>query len=135
MRGGKREGAGAKPKGAEKRVQKNINMTPTAWAILDRLRLPGETANDAMERLVLAHKERCMETTPRGFARLDFTDRYGQACSIQKSSLATEDAIWLGCDAGLHVDGQCCARMHLTQEMVKELLPLPHRFVETGELA
>ena len=55
MRGGKREGAGAKPKGAEKRVQKNINMTPTAWAILDRLRLPGETANDAMERLVLAH--------------------------------------------------------------------------------
>jgi hypothetical protein len=73
--------------------------------------------------------------TQRGFDRLDFVDRYGQPCSLQKSSLATEDAIWIGCDQGLHVDGQCLARMHLTQDMVAQLLPLLHRFVETGELS
>lgn len=72
--------------------------------------------------------------TERGFVRGNFIDRYGQTCSIQKSSIATEDAIWLGCNEGLHVDGQCCARMHLTQEMIAALLPLLHRFVETGEL-
>lgn len=75
-----------------------------------------------------------LRPTQRGFARAEFTDRYGNACSIQKSSLATEDAIWLGCDEGRHVGGQCLARMHLTQEMVAALLPLLHRFVETGEL-
>jgi hypothetical protein len=52
MRGSKRAGAGA-PKGTEKRVQRNINMTPTAWAILDALRLPGETPDDTMQRLLL----------------------------------------------------------------------------------
>lgn len=72
--------------------------------------------------------------TERGFTRAEFMDRYGRTCSIQKSSLATEDAIWLGCDEGRHVGGQCLARMHLTQEMVAALLPLLHRFVETGEL-
>lgn len=36
--------------------------------------------------------------TQRGFLRGEFTDRYGVKCSIQKSSLATEDAIWLGID-------------------------------------
>jgi len=70
----------------------------------------------------------------RGFSGAEFTDRYGKACSIQDSSLATEDAIWLGCDEGLHHQGQCLARMHLTREMVIELLPLLHRFVETGSI-
>lgn len=36
--------------------------------------------------------------TEHGFARVDFTDEYGESCSIQKSSLATEDAIWFGVD-------------------------------------
>ena len=39
-----------------------------------------------------------MGFTPRGFHRIDFIDRYGEQCSLQKSSLATEDAIWLGID-------------------------------------
>ena len=39
-----------------------------------------------------------MGFTGRGFHRLEFTDRYGEQCSLQKSSLATEDAIWLGID-------------------------------------
>ena len=39
-----------------------------------------------------------MEKTERGFLRGEFTDRYGHECSIQESSLATEECIWLGCD-------------------------------------
>lgn len=71
--------------------------------------------------------------TPRGFARVDFLDRSGQACSLQKSSLATEEAIWLGVD-GDRVGNQISARMHLTQEDVAGLLPYLHRFVETGQV-
>lgn len=65
------------------------------------------------------------EKTQRGFSIVNFTDLYGAECSLQKSSLATEDAIWLGVDT---------ARMHLTQEQVSELLPLLQKFVNTGEL-
>jgi len=88
--------------------------------------------------------------TARGFALGEFTDRNGKACSIQKSSIADEDCIWLGCDEiGLielipgqgwtpvamptHVH-QANTRMHLNQEQVKALLPLLKRFVRKGEL-
>lgn len=79
-----------------------------------------------------------MEVTPtqRGFLRGQFKDRYGADCSIQKSSLATEDCIWLGCDHET-VDQQgrpCGARMHLTQQMAAELIPMLQYFVETGDL-
>lgn len=80
-----------------------------------------------------------MELAPandRGFLKGSFKDRYGEECSIQKSSLATEDCIWLGCRHET-VDKQgrpCGARMHLTQAMVADLLPLLQHFVETGEL-
>lgn len=67
-------------------------------------------------------------TTQRGFDLAAFEDLYGKPCSIQKSSLATEDCIWLG------VDG-ADFRMHLTQQHVADLLPLLNRFVETGEIA
>ena len=36
------------------------------------------------------------EDTQRGFARGEFKDRYGAACSVQDSSLAGEACIWLG---------------------------------------
>lgn len=87
--------------------------------------------------------------TERGFSRLDFTDRYGVKCSLQKSSLATEDCIWLGCnDANLRVivpgkgwtpmpmpDGYIAdTRMHLTQEQVRTLLPYLIAFANTGEV-
>ena len=75
-----------------------------------------------------------IEKTERGFAVGEFVDRYGAKCSIQKSSLAFENCIWLGLEEGTHVDGTCCARMHLTQEMVKDLLPRLQKFVETGEI-
>lgn len=39
-----------------------------------------------------------LEKNQRGFENGKFTDLYGEKCSIQKSSLATDDAIWLGID-------------------------------------
>lgn len=94
-------------------------------------------------------------TTARGFGRIEFKD-YGKVeCSIQKSSLATDDAIWFGANklgvqefkAGAgwikrddlevstmehHFVGN--NRMHLTREQVAELLPILQKFVETGDL-
>ena len=34
--------------------------------------------------------------TARGFELITFSDLYNELCDIQRSSLATEDAIWLG---------------------------------------
>ncbi len=105
-----------------------------------------------------------MKKTQRGFAVGHFTDRYDHECSIQKSSLAFEDCIWLGLDnanpqimsrdairMGLRKqtfdendngwvkyeipkEVSLNTRMHLTRKQVKELLPLLQKFVETGEL-
>ena len=36
--------------------------------------------------------------TKRRFPYAEFTDRYGAKCSIQLSSLATDNAIWFGVD-------------------------------------
>lgn len=92
--------------------------------------------------------------TPRGFALIEFSDRKQNECSIQKSSLATEDAIWMGINnanpqimASSVVEGgvgwvsyplpegvNLTTRMELTQEQVRELLPILEHFVETGEL-
>lgn len=69
-----------------------------------------------------------LTTTARGFAILRFVDRCGAPCSLQKSSSASEDCIWLGRDETEP------GRMHLTQEMVAALLPHLQRFAETGEL-
>ena len=98
--------------------------------------------------------------TNRGFGYFEFLDRYGVKCSIQHSSLATEDAIWFGADdpnprilaeasgTTSDVPGQKVGwvkyplpnevllntRMHLTRDQVRELLPILQRFVETGKL-
>lgn len=101
-----------------------------------------------------------MGKTERGFAITNFVDRYGAMCSLQKSSLATEDAIWFGVNdanpqimasdaikLGLALEGETgwvryhipkevllSTSMHLTQEHVQQLLPYLIRFAETGEL-
>ncbi len=75
-----------------------------------------------------------LSETPRGFLRADFVDRNGDKCSIQESSLATEEAIWLGLNKGTHHMGKCLARMHLTRKHVEALIPLLQRFVHTGRL-
>ncbi|OCP21948.1 MULTISPECIES: hypothetical protein [unclassified Ensifer] len=89
------------------------------------------------------------ETTQRGFAVATFTDRYGEECSLQASSLATEAAIWFGIDnpkVQVCVPGEgwkdvpvphgsvISSRMHLTQDQVKALLPALTLFAETGDL-
>lgn len=99
-------------------------------------------------------------TTERGFDLIEFTDRYDNKCSIQKSSLASEDAIWIGVsDANPQIMASQAAahgvtteatsgwvsypipevvnlstRMHLTQEQVLELLPILNHFAFYGEL-
>ena len=92
--------------------------------------------------------------TERGFRLINFIDRYGHACSIQKSSLMTENAIWFGVEdanpkilASKIIEGgtgwakypvpedvDFYTRMHLTREQVTELMPILQHFVDTGEL-
>lgn len=99
-----------------------------------------------------------IDTNPandRGFLRGEFVDAYGKRCSIQESSImADEGHIWLGCndielkrfepgkgwsDVPLQMDAhgimhQANTRMHLSQQMVRDLLPLLQHFAETGTL-
>lgn len=87
--------------------------------------------------------------TERGFRYYEFKDRNDVNCTLQKSSLATEDAIWLGCNAPdprVCIPGQgwqlvpmpegyiCNDRMHLTRKQVKKLLPILQKFVDEGEI-
>lgn len=99
-------------------------------------------------------------TTERGFSKGEFTDQYGAKCSIQASSIATKECIWLGVnDADPQIMASQAAehgvettettgwvkypipsevslstRMHLSREDVKKMLPLLTKFVETGSL-
>lgn len=70
--------------------------------------------------------------TLRGFAIIEFKDQYLIDCSLQKSSLATADCVWLGVDGDTGSTGH--TRMHLTRTQVKRLLPHLQAFVDTGEL-
>lgn len=97
--------------------------------------------------------------TKRGFCVAKFEDHYGAKCSLQTSSLAFENAIWLGVNdpnpeiMASHAPEEWCngqttgwidvplpekthirGRMHLTQEMVIEMLPLLEHFAQTGKL-
>ena len=95
-----------------------------ALAVLSAAQPPDAAKGDALK----------ITLTNRGFGRAEFTDLYGHKASIQESSLATDDALWLGCESGTHVDGQCCARMHLNCDGVRALMPLLHHFIEHGRL-
>lgn len=97
-----------------------------------------------------------MRRTKRGFAYKEFKDRNGNECIIQKSSLATADAIWLGSKElvlqefvafrqpnsweKVELDNSpshhfvANERMHLTRKQVKKLIPILQKFVDTGEL-
>ena len=89
-----------------------------------------------------------VKKTERGFNYVEFKDRYGENCIIQKSSLAFEDAIWFGVNNGNHrimtnegwkdwekpKEVLLSDRMHLTQDQVKEILPILDKFAKTGEI-
>lgn len=80
------------------------------------------------------------DSSPRGLGCVTFLDKYHQVCTIQDSSLATEAAIWLGVsNTGISLKGpsgqpneDVNSRMHLTQEMVKQLLPILTEFAKKG---
>jgi hypothetical protein len=92
-----------------------------------------------------------MEYSQRGFAIHTFLDRNGIECSIQKSSIATEDCIWLGVNKtdltvfeneyhGKYIvtpmpyNFMVNTRMHLNRQQAKMLLPMLQKFAETGEI-
>ena len=92
----------------------------------------------------------------RGFMRGEFADLNGVVCSLQESSIMHEEGvIWLGCnDIGLkrfepyigwsdvplakggpgEITYIANTRMHLTQSMVRALLPALQHFAEHGSL-
>lgn len=99
--------------------------------------------------------------TNRGFEIVTFEDYYDKSCSIQQSSLATEDCIWLGLDDaepkimasvalkyGIHTaettgwvdypipdEVLLSTRMHLNREQVQELVKKLNNWLETGSFA
>lgn len=98
-----------------------------------------------------------MKPTPteRGFMRSEFKDVDGELCTIQESSAAMVGDVegpflWLGVHKPqlklFPGDGTGChdyklpenvyvfSRMHLSQEQVREMLPLLQHFAEHGEL-
>lgn len=95
-----------------------------------------------------------MNKTDRGFSFTGFMDIYETDCCIQKSSLASEDAIWLGIltaeplimksklfEGGtgwakypIPDDVHINTRMHLNREQVANMIPLLQKFVDTGDI-
>ena len=98
--------------------------------------------------------------TGRGFSFVEFEDSYGKKCSIQKSSNAEGDYIWIGCDdaepkvlareAGRlginteHTTGwvdypipknvSLTTRMHINKDQAEDIIAILNEFVSTGEI-
>lgn len=105
----------------------------------------------------MTHKKK---RTSRGFALYEFKDANGQGCTLQKSSAAQQDLIWLGCDdippkimasqAAKHgvetkettgwidypLPEGCLltSRMHLSKKQAIWLLPKLIKFILRGEV-
>lgn len=103
-----------------------------------------------------------IKKTQRGFQKVEFKDSNNLACSLQISSCAGTDRIWLGLDnpdiqefypypretdeSWFKVEDlsplkhrpqneiHVFSRMHLTRKQVEKLLPHLQNFVETGKL-
>lgn len=72
--------------------------------------------------------------TKKGPLRAEFRDRFGAVCSIQESSFPDEDCIWVGIEVDMDGSEVARGRMHLTQAMAKELIPVLRHFARTGKL-
>ena len=83
--------------------------------------------------------EECeLKQTNRGFKYYDFEDHNGVKCSLQKSSLADEECVWLGSNKNSpphpRLGIEMSPRMHLTQSQAKWLGELLIDFSKTGDL-
>jgi len=136
----------------------DLAMGSDLWDYYDEPKILDFEVKDGVASIVIP--EVSLRETNRGFGIGEFTDQYGAKCSVQQSSIATKDCIWLGVD---DADPQIMAsqakafgvetsqangwvkypipeevllntRMHLSREDVKKLLPLLQRFAETGSL-
>lgn len=72
------------------------------------------------------------EYNARGFRVIVFKDLYESDCSLQKSSIATADCIWLGVNR--NNQGVNSERMHLNRKQAKLLAKYLNHFADTGEL-
>ena len=92
-----------------------------------------------------------LKVTERGFKFYEFKDKNGYVCSLQKSSSADEDCIWLGIDSlnpkklvdnegwvdaseDIPKDIQFTTRMHIDRNQAYDLMRHLECFVETGEI-
>lgn len=66
-----------------------------------------------------------LKETPRGFTYFEMTDAYRKAFTIQKSSAASQECIWMGAGD---------SRAHLTRDMVRQIIPVLQQFADTGEV-
>jgi hypothetical protein len=69
-------------------------------------------------------------TTNRGFGYYEFLDKGGTVCTLQKSSAAMTVELVNTIEEHYVANN----RMELTQEQVKNLLPILIKFVQTGEI-
>jgi len=68
---------------------------------------------------------------------MEFKDIYGAECSVQESSLASKNALWIGCDhETIHekTGEKCGARMHIDLVLAKRIVATLRRWIETGRL-
>lgn len=72
--------------------------------------------------------------TKKGLLRAEFKDRYGAVCSVQESSFPDEDCLWLGIEVDIHGAEVPHGRMHISQAMARQLLPVLRHFARTGKL-
>lgn len=118
---------------------------------LKKLRKQVDQLNKLIEQIVGGEGFE-VSKTGRNFDLIVFNDLYDQPCSLQKSSSADTDAIWLGLSEAhpkimakyisqngtgwvdYHIPSEVLinTRMHLNREQVKKLLPHLVKFVETG---
>lgn len=81
-----------------------------------------------------------IKQTPRGFEFIEFTDIYGEPCSLQQSSLAKytrpgSTAVWLGCDKNSRhpmTGEEMSPRMHLDRKLVRQLVTRLNRWLKKG---
>ena len=73
-----------------------------------------------------------IERTPSGNKVARFTDLYGQQCTIQESYHDGDDALWLGVERDPM--NRLRARMHLSRDQARAMLPYIKKFIETGSI-